>query len=110
MRDNDFRHGRKCCAAMVLEVCMTEVHIAGCPVQVGTRVRQRCSWCGATLIDCDLARMMVPVGQDPYPAPPTWEPGAVIAVDGAASYVYDHEDGAELPAEACAYIDPAVTK
>ena len=39
------------------------VHIAGNDVQVGSRLRQRCAWCGAVLVDYDLANIAVPVGQ-----------------------------------------------
>jgi len=85
----------------------TVIHIAGQQVQVGHLLRQRCSWCGATLCDYDLTRIAVPVGQDPRPA--MWETGRLIAVDGNASWVVDHEDGAELPDGACAKLDPEVT-
>lgn len=83
------------------------VHIAGAQVQVGPHLRQRCSWCGAVLIDCDLRGIAVPVGQDPTPG--MWETGRLVAVDGPASYVVAHEDGAELPRGACALLDDAVT-
>lgn len=83
------------------------VHIAGTQVQVGSRLRQRCSWCGAVLCDYDLERIAVPEGQDPRPA--MWGPGALISVDGGCSYVVEHEDGAQLPAEACAQLDHEVT-
>lgn len=89
----------------------TITHIAGLVVHVGSMVRQRCGWCGAVLIDLDLANtmVMVPDGHDPEP-PPTWEVGALVALNGAASWVVDHEDGAQLPADACAQLDPAVTR
>lgn len=84
------------------------IHIAGPAVTVDERQRQRCSWCGAVLSDYDLSRVMVPVGQ---PGPPaTWPAGELVARDGNASWVVDHEDGAPLPAEACAHIDPEVTR
>jgi hypothetical protein len=83
------------------------VHIAGPDIQVGQQLRQRCAWCGAVLLDYDLTRVAVPVGQDPRPA--TWPVGALIEVDGAMSSVREHEDGAQLPEGACAWLDPAVT-
>jgi len=83
------------------------IHIAGAQVQVGPQLRQRCSWCGATLCDYDLTRIAVPEGQDPVPA--MWETGRLVAVDGGASWVVDHEGGAELPDAACGKLDPAVT-
>jgi len=82
-------------------------HIAGAQVQVGSRLRQRCSWCGAVLCDYDLTRIAVPEGQDP--APGMWETGRLVEVDGCASWVVEHEEGAELPANACAQLDDEVT-
>lgn len=83
------------------------IHIACVQVQVGSRLRQRCSWCGAVLCDYDLERIAVPEGQDPTPA--MWQPGVLVAVDGNASYVVEHENGADLPPEACACLDHEVT-
>lgn len=85
----------------------TITHIAGLDVQAGRYLRQRCSWCGAVLSDYDLARVAVLEGLNPRPA--TWTVGALVAIDGIASWVVEHEDGAELPADACAQLDPAVT-
>jgi len=82
-------------------------HIAGHQVQVGSRLRQRCSWCGAVLCDYDLQRIAVPEGQDPTPG--MWETGRLVRVDGPMSFVVEHEDGADLPPEACAVLDPEVT-
>lgn len=83
------------------------IHIAGPDIQVGSQLRQRCAWCGAVLIDYALERIAVPVGQDPRPG--RWAPGALVAVDGGASWAVEHEDGAELPPEACAQLDHSVT-
>lgn len=74
-------------------------HIAGAQIQVGNRLRQRCSWCGAVLCDYDLERIAVPEGQDPRPA--MRGPGCLVRVDGIVSFVVEHEDGAELPEDAC---------
>jgi hypothetical protein len=82
-------------------------HIAGLDVQVGQRLRQRCGWCGATLDDYDLARIAVPIGQNPRPA--TWPVGAVVRVDGSASYTVDHAAGDQLPDDSCTRLDPDVT-
>lgn len=84
------------------------IHIAGPGVQVGQHLRQRCGWCGAVLIECALDRIAVPVGQDPRPG--TWGVGALVAVDGPASWVVEHADGDPLPDGACAMLDPAVTR
>lgn len=75
-------------------------HIAGVAVQVGTRLRQRCSWCPAVLVDYDLTRVAVPAGQDLRPG--TWEVGGLVRVDGGVSLLVEHEDGADLPDDACA--------
>ncbi len=82
-------------------------HIAGAQVQAGARLRQRCSWCGAVLCDYGLTRIAVPEGQDPTPG--MWETGRLVEVDGNASWIVEHEEGAELPANACARFDDEVT-
>lgn len=86
---------------------MTVTHIAGPPVQVGAHLRQRCSWCGAALIDYALDRIGVLEGDDPTPA--TWPAGELVEVDGGLSHVVQHTDGDPLPANACAQLDPEVT-
>lgn len=83
------------------------VHIAGPDIHVDQLLRQRCAWCGAVLMDYDLARVAVPEGQDRGIG--TWPVGALVEVDGPASCVVPHADGDELPANACARIDHEVT-
>jgi hypothetical protein len=79
---------------------MTEiVHIAGPEVRVNTLLRQRCAWCGQMLIDYDLARVAVPEGMDPTPA--VWPVAVLVAVDGGASWLVEHEVGAPLPESSC---------
>lgn len=71
------------------------IHIAGLDIQVGRCLRQRCGWCGAALIDYALNRIAVAIpedGSDPG-GPATWRTGALVAVDGGASYAVAHEDG-----------------
>jgi hypothetical protein len=80
-------------------------HIAGAQVQIGSRLRQRCTWCGASLADYDLTRITVPEGQDPRP--PMWPPLALVRVDGCASFIV--EPGEELPEDACGRLDDEVT-
>ena len=75
-------------------------HIAGAQVEVGSHLRQRCSWCGAMLADYDVARIAVPEGQDPRPG--MWETGVLVRVEGPLSVIVKHEDGAELPGDSCA--------
>ncbi|PRY35371.1 hypothetical protein CLV43_114289 [Umezawaea tangerina] len=80
------------------------VHIAGMVVLIGPLVRQRCSWCGAVLVDVDKTLIAVPVGQDP--TPPTWPIGGLVEIDGNMTSVVD---GERLPVNACGLLDPAVT-
>lgn len=84
------------------------VHIAGPDIRVGARLRQRCAWCGALLLDYALDRVAVPDGQDLTPT--TWPAGDLIAVDGYASWIEPHVEGAQLPANACATLDAEVTR
>lgn len=55
-------------------------HLAGDAITFNTEqgqvMRQRCSWCGATLIDQNLSRTAVPEGQDPIY--PHWKVGAFV--------------------------------
>jgi hypothetical protein len=83
------------------------IHIAGPEIEVGLYLRQRCSWCGAVLGDYDLRNVMVLEGQNPRP--PSWPTSKLVAIDGAAAWVVPHEDGDQLPDNACAQLDPAVT-
>jgi hypothetical protein len=59
------------------------------------------------LCTCDLERIAVPGGQDPVPA--MWETGVLVEIDGNLSVLLDHEDGSQIPANACACIDDEVT-
>lgn len=86
------------------------VHIAGLDVQVGPYLRQRCSWCGAVLIDVDLRNVNFQISEDdPNPKYATWEVGKLVCVDENVKYIVEHEDGAKLPPQACAMLDPSVT-
>lgn len=91
----------------------TMVHIAGAVVQVGPHLRQRCSWCGGILVDVDLSRISVPVGQEgDYP---TWPVGELICTthmdpdSGGMTTVLSHEDGDPVPDNCCAKLSPEVT-
>ena len=85
-----------------------EIHIAGLHVQVGYQFRQRCGWCGATLIDQDLRQVMIPEGTDSTPS--HWEPGVLVALEGPQAYVYPHVAGTQLPLNACAQLDHEITR
>jgi hypothetical protein len=59
-------------------------HIAGDVVIIDEQfMRQRCGWCGETLLEYNLARVAVPVGTDPTPA--SWSAGSVVRVEGGMS-------------------------
>lgn len=83
------------------------VHVAGECLNIGGRyLRQRCSWCGAVLIDYDLAMMGFSVAEGEEPSPPaTWEVGVLVLVDGSMSTTVEHEDGAKLPASSCVIVE-----
>ena len=87
---------------------MSVTHIAGIDVTIGPLLRQRCAWCGATLIDYDLEKVAVPVGQEGPPG--HWEVGALVQVDGNMTIVLDHDESHKLPDNACARLDPEVTR
>ena len=66
------------------------IHIAGLDIQVGAQLRQRCGWCGAVIVDYDLARTASPCGDhcQEYGCKPenhrpgTWLVGGLVEVDG----------------------------
>ncbi len=73
------------------------VHIVGTVVDIGSRTRQCCAWCGIVLLDGDSALGAAEAGQDP--TPPRFPPGALLKVDGNLSAVLDDD---RLPSNACA--------
>jgi hypothetical protein len=79
-------------------------HIAGPDITIdgefGQYLRQRCGWCGAVLLEYELARVAVPVDQ---PGPPaTWPLNAFVRLDGNLSTVRAHTEDRKLPFDACA--------
>lgn len=89
----------------------TVTHAAGASVQFGTLLRQRCEWCGSILIDVDLARISVPVGQDP--TYPTWEPGKFVDAvmpdqQGGMQALNDWTEG-PVPETSCMRMPPELT-
>lgn len=80
---------------------MSVTHIASEHVVIGDQyLRQRCAWCGETLLEYDLARVAVPAGTDPMPA--TWPHGALVRIDGDYSTIRAETDDKVLPFDACA--------
>jgi len=81
-------------------------HIAGANIVLfGRYLRQRCDWCGIVLLEYDLERIAVPVGQDPMPG--HWDPGTLVRVDGNISAAIDNpqitDEGIQLPPDSCAF-------
>lgn len=86
------------------------VHIAGAAVRTGPYLRQRCSWCGAALIDVDLRQY--PHDDECWFDYPTWTPSAlIVSVGDRATFVVrdQYRVGDELPEASCMGLDPAVT-
>lgn len=93
----------------------TSVHVAGLDVAWSDRyLRQRCAWCGVTLLDYDLATVVAPLREDGTPPPPpaTWPIGALVEVTGTpgagSQRVVEAVDG-KVPPGSCLDLDPAVT-
>jgi len=82
-------------------------HIAGVDVSIGPQLRQRCSWCGAVLIDVNVTRAMV--ADSERTEFPTWPIGALIRTDGCVTSVVPHVDGTPLPDDCCGQLDYEVT-
>ena len=93
------------------------VHVAGVDLQFNSEdgsqiLRQRCSWCGTTLIDIDLSRVSVPVGQEG--SYPTWEVGAMVGTfspdsKGGMWAKVDWEPGTPVPDDCCLRMPPDLT-
>jgi hypothetical protein len=93
------------------------VHIAGQTVTINDGdtgqprlFRQRCSWCGATLVDEDLTTIKMLDGG----MPGAFRAGALVATVGdigsmRAQWLVEPADG-KLPDRACAQLDPAATR
>lgn len=80
----------------------------------GVVQRQRCLWCGALILEMELDRIAVQIPADGSPPQPpaTWEPGAVIRMEGdnpKISSVVEVGPEDRLPDDACANIDYDVT-
>jgi hypothetical protein len=97
---------------------LTETHIPGDAIVVSGRfMRQRCAWCGKTLLDYDLTRVATPVAPGEQPQPGKHPTGELVRFDGGVSYPIDTADlsrgacGHTLtPEDSCTRLDPAVTR
>lgn len=98
---------------------MSETHIPGAAITLNGRyMRQRCEWCGKTLLDYDLSLVAVQVvpGEEPR-GPGQYPVGELVRIDGNASYPVnpdelrrDDDGNVVMPGDACTRLDPAVTK
>ena len=76
----------------------TVTHIAGPEVQAGSRLRQRCAWCGVILADTITH------------GPAMWAQGDLVRSDGDAWFLVEHEEDADLPADSCAAAELGAVK
>ena len=83
------------------------VHIAAPWINVASRIRQRCLWCGAVLLDEDMSLVGVHTSDPSDTAYPTWE--GFVARLGGTTWVVEHDDPNSLPEGCCANLDPSVT-
>lgn len=104
------------------EVNSKIVHWAGVIANISNRLRQRCIWCGAPLIDVNLENVTFPIPpgktvdqarEDGDLTVATWEPGSWVAVDGPVTYVVrgaeEDRNYSETPEHSCARFDFEVT-
>jgi hypothetical protein len=76
------------------------VHISSPAVKVGPEIRQRCVWCGESLIEVDLRFIAVEAEQADKPYP-TWPVDAFIGKDGGATYVVQPTPDNKVPRTFC---------
>ena len=84
---------------------MSVTHIAGPVIEIGQRKIQRCAVCGEKLGD-NLPFLQGRVGvvsTDPNRRYEMleWEPGGLVRHDGNHWAVVEHDNGANLPRDAC---------
>jgi hypothetical protein len=89
----------------------TVTHIAGPALTYeGRLIRQRCSWCGAVLINMDLTMVATP---DPNWQPSVWAFESLVHHDGPVWSVVDPESTEpgtwRAPDDCCMRLPPAVT-
>lgn len=87
-------------------------HVAGVPLAVpdgpGARLRQRCAWCGALLVE--VTRQLVMDTAD-LEGLRFWAVHTVVQVgaDGTPHGAGELFDPVRVPADSCVALDPAVT-
>lgn len=90
-----------------------EVHVAGVPIEVRSRVRQRCAWCGLAIIDRELSGSRHEERDDGLPGEQFnfHPPGALVAIVGTTQWILPFNIATdEFPADACAALDYDVTR
>ena len=98
-----------------------QTHIAGLDLTWDGRFqRQRCAWCGVTLLDYDLSMIQVMVEEDgTAKAPGFWAVGALVHTEDGVSQVIEAEyhelaegdttPAVKVPDDCCMRLDPEVT-
>jgi hypothetical protein len=85
------------------------VHFVGPDIRIDDkRMRQRCAWCGTLLLEYDLDRIQVPVGQRQGMA--RFEVGTLLEVYEGMRQLISHKPGDKLPPNTCAELDDEVTR
>lgn len=99
-----------------------QVHLAGPDLKVGSVQRQRCVWCGALILEYDLANLAFAVepGEEPPSGPAMYATGVLVLTTGTwpvMSTVVEavlHPDGIEnvfsIPENSCMALDVEVTR
>lgn len=80
------------------------VHVASQTVQVGSEIRQRCVWCGHSLIEVDLRFVAVEDADQDYP---TWPGGSLVEVDGGLTCIFSSREEGTVPTNFCGAPDDA---
>lgn len=119
-RDGIEQHEREEAAAQELP---SQVHLVGPDITVGTVQRQRCVWCGAMILEYDLANVSVQLqpGDDPEnpPRPAVWPSGSLVLMTGTFPQMtttienVEHPrdtDSFAIPENSCLGLDPEITR
>lgn len=79
----------------------SKIHFVGAGISIGSKYRQRCSWCGVIIEDGDYNNIATPDGQ---PFNPFWTVGKLIEItDGnpRGSWIRNEEDFTTIPNNCC---------
>lgn len=86
----------------------TQIHIAGTYIGMGPRLRQRCGWCGAMLIDNDID--LNRIAPDGLVEVSFYEVGRLVAfTDAGDSWIVTRDENEPLPPTCCMSLDAEAT-